>query len=293
MRASIRLFVGMGFLLTIGAGCAENPVQAPPPAAADASPLGPNAPLFATSITTICPLTLMPDDHVVLRYTPNSCEIARQRVAGMVIGIPGRVERVCSGLPNGYVVVEVDAMGTCWTGGPGFGPARYTIKLPGESEWVCMLSQVPGNVQVLGSDFRASCGGPGFARSNATLVRWIRTNRATTPIGQLEEITAGGVVSGWVCQPDHPGLNTEIHLYANAPFPGGKPFAAFRSNRSAEPAVEKQCNGRGTFRFRHTLTPRQLATLGRRGTFMVYAHAIDFDGGPHPVLPSARKLVIR
>jgi hypothetical protein len=267
-------------ILTLCAACAEStgiPTPSDPPSAAVVVGRGQVA-------------CTVPDDYVVIKViTSDACGRALGRA--LVVDLPRRTDVVCSGLPAGFVVVEKHgATLACnpWASGQNF---ASTIKLPGREESVCTtLAVIPGIYTISETVQSPSCGRMGYGWQHRSRVRWTRKNAATTPIGNIEGIT-GTTVYGWICQPDHPALNTEVHLYANAPSPTGKAFAAFRTRLSAEAAVADRCNGQGTYRFRHQLTPAQLRQLSP-GRYQVYAHAIDFDGGPHPVIGPARTLVV-
>lgn len=236
------------------------------------------------------PACTIPDDHVVIRiFASNQCGVYGY---ALIVALPQPTDVVCLGLPRGFVIVaQHGATRDCNPSMRG-GAIATTIKLPGAEESVCGYTQLPGNVKILESRTSRACGGS-TGWGTALRVRWIRKNAATTPIGALESISVDGVVSGWACQPDHPALNTEVHLYANAPSPRGKVFASFRTNQSApEFAVSDRCNGAGTYRFKHRLTQAQLRQLSP-GKYQIYAHGIDIDGGPHPVIGPVQTLTVR
>lgn len=220
----------------------------------------------------------VPPDYAILRIgtSPSCGQYVGSFGQIFLIAIPGPSATVCGGAPSGYVVVAViPQMGACNPRPGGFNQGQ-TIKLPGYEEWVCSGS-LPGNYQIIGSGTSSACG-PTNLGNNASRVRWVRSNGTKVPTGQIDGIASDGTVSGWVCQPDHPALNTEVQLYAGAAWPSGKQFASFRSNVAAEVALANRCNGRGTYRFRYKLT---LADLGKLtpGTYKVYAHGVDIDGG--------------
>lgn len=262
---------------------------------------------MATGAAAVCSGSALPAGHVILYEQPASgCPSKKQ----WVVGLPAYQEAVCyySPVPRDYVVTSfmpasggsspcaplkniklaefVDRACAESPLPPGYvrthaysvkNPSTsrcstyHDIKLAGEMDFICEGSRVPAGYRVFTTSI--GCG-------NYNSGRWMVRSDGRAPSGGVYAVW-GTRIEGWACQPDHSGKDTEIHLYARAPYPDGRKIAAFRTRTdpfgSAIPAVERLCGTGAPAYFSHTLTSAQVAVLGA-GNHVVYAHALDRDG---------------
>lgn len=295
-------------ILFLAAACDANPT---------ASTRAPESPLLATSEAVVCAGSAVPSGYVVLgettgAYCPSGSGDAWR------IGIPGPEETVCSfsPIPRGYVKVGETSSSDCsgyvmrikqagfveqtcfhtpipfgyvisknyYTSDPSNCFGQFSeLRLASEQEWICYDSPVPPGYVTYASNRYCGPGNSAF---------WAVKADRTLPIGAVTSISATGVVSGWACQPDHPGVATDVHLYANAAWPDGIKIASVRTTYAGSTPdlpVELACGGLTPTHFQRQLTAAELATL-QPGNYAIYAHAIDFDKQRNPVIGPSRLL---
>lgn len=82
------------------------------------------------------------------------------------------------------------------------------------------------------------------------------------PKGYMEAITQGGLVQGWVCDPDAPQVSTQVHLTLN----DTTDLGTYTTNLSSEQAVADECHGGYVHRF-----SVQLPSYAHYGTIKAYS----------------------
>jgi hypothetical protein len=107
----------------------------------------------------------------------------------------------------------------------------------------------------------------------------------TAPIGNLDDVTSSGVVSGWALDPDAPTSPISVHLYLDSPS-GQSAFIGLTSANVSRTDVNQVTGYPGDHGFSFQL-PSGILT----GNHTIYAYGIDSAGGPNPLLSGAPKAV--
>jgi hypothetical protein len=107
----------------------------------------------------------------------------------------------------------------------------------------------------------------------------------TAPIGNLDNVTSTGLVSGWVLDPDTPTTPISVHFYLDAPS-GQSAFIGLALANTSRPDVNQVTGYPGDHGFSF-----QLPSSVSNGNHTIYVYGIDSAGGPNPLLSGAPKTV--
>jgi hypothetical protein len=179
------------------------------------------------------------------------------------------------------------------------GPADYYASIPGDAvhllsvtlqgtddaavqQMVYKLFNVPLNIgDCLVHLFKGTPNG-GMSAEGQVLAL-IQPN--TAPIGNLDNVTSTGLVSGWVLDPDTPTTPISVHFYLDAPS-GQSAFIGLASANMSRPDVNQVTGYPGDHGFSF-----QLPSSVSNGNHTIYVYGIDSAGGPNPLLSGAPKTV--
>lgn len=261
MRSHLR---GLAFLsvLLLASACEHAPTTAVPTA---------QAPVLNTAPAASC--TVPAGQVIVGQTTQQQCGTS----PALLVKVPGLTETVCanSPVPPGYVTISdrQNTTNTC------VGNLEMVIQLPDVHAWVCSNSPVPTGYRVLPATRANGCGP---TKTNRFIVRW----NGVSPIGGQLRFTPPDHFEMIACQPDHPTNLTVVHLYEGAPYPWGRKVLADTSGGSVavdDPDWGIACGDTYRPLVTSVFSAAQLQAIGS-GNRVLYAHALDMDGGVNPVV---------
>jgi hypothetical protein len=123
----------------------------------------------------------------------------------------------------------------------------------------------------------------GGMSAEAQVLALIQPN--TAPIGNLDDVTSSGLVSGWVLDPDTPTTPRSVQFYLDGPSGRGSLIGLALANMS-RPDVNQVTGYPGDHGFAFQL-PSSIAN----GNHTIYAYGIDSAAGPNSLLSGAPKTV--
>jgi hypothetical protein len=122
----------------------------------------------------------------------------------------------------------------------------------------------------------------GGMSAEAQVLALIQLN--TAPVGNLDDVTSSGLVSGWVLDPDTPTSPVSVHFYLDSPY-GQSAFIGFTLANKSRPDVNQVTGYLGDHGFSF-----QLPSSVSNGNHTIYAYGISADG-PNPLLSGAPQTV--